>query len=165
MKYDDNHILPYEQQIELFCSKGFALWDIVASCQRPGSLDSDITEDKPNNIPAFCQQHPQIRRIVFANGVSGCNFFKKHFKAWLDTGEVVPDPNNDAALTQFKKWAVTKKEAKSKIQLISALAVSPAAARHSYVEKRNFWEQNVYQPGLLDFEASSKQQGTTETTK
>ena len=34
------------------------------------------------------------------------------------------------------------------IVLISALSVSPAAASYSYLEKRDFWDEHVYQPGL-----------------
>lgn len=40
----------------------------------------------------------------------------------------------------------------NKIVLISALSVSPAAARYTYKEKRDFWDQHVYAPGLQDFE-------------
>ena len=164
LKYDDSHILSYEQQIELFCSKGFALWDIVASCERPGSLDMDITKDVPNDVPGFCKQHPSIRRIVLANGTSGCAFFKRHYRAWLDSGHVVPNPDNAVALTQFKKWVVPKEQTHQKITIISALAVSPAAARHTYPEKRNFWDEHVYRPGIASHEKMQRA-GTTSAAK
>eukprot|EP00980_Cylindrotheca_fusiformis_P001343 scaffold338_cov116-Cylindrotheca_fusiformis.AAC.8 len=134
-------------------NKGFALWDIVQSCDRPGSLDQDITDDEPNDIREFCGAHPSIRRIVFANGGTGCKFFKKHFKDWLDTGELIPS-SNKASQDAFKKWAVKSASNTNAIECIVALAVSPAAARFSYEEKRDFWEKFVYAPGLKDFEKS-----------
>lgn len=150
------NILTYQEQTELFCSKGFALWDIIQSCDRPGSLDQDITDDMPNDIRAFCRAHPSIRRIVFANGGTGCKFFKKHFKEWLDTGELSPS-SNKASQDALKKW-VSKSPTVSTdktIECVVALAVSPAAAKFSYEEKRDFWEEFVYKPGLNDFTNSN----------
>jgi hypoxanthine-DNA glycosylase len=185
-----DNVLPYEQQLELFCSKGFALWDVLKSCQRKGSLDSDIHNDIPNEIDKFCQEHPTIRRIVLANGGSSCVFFKRHFKGWLDSGHVVPGAN-DASQQALRKWAVstatatkytttpssssrkkkshpqTRNEVETatkphRIEIISALAVSPAAARYTYEEKRDFWVKHVYAPGLNDHRALQTQQQQQE---
>jgi hypoxanthine-DNA glycosylase len=151
-----DNILPYEKQIETFIGKGFALWDIVASCERDGSLDADIQGEKPNDIRGFCEKHPSIRRIVLANGTSGCGFFRRHFGDWLDSGGVVPC-SHPATQTKFKKWVVPKfSSSPQAIKLISALAVSPAAAMYSYSEKRDFWDEFVYKPGLADFEAARR---------
>jgi hypoxanthine-DNA glycosylase len=152
------NINTYQQQTELFCSKGFALWDIVQSCERPGSLDQDITKDQPNDIRAFCRVHPSIRRIVFANGGTGCKFFKKHFKDWLDTGELTPSTNK-ASQDVLKKWAGKPASSSQQptIECVVALAVSPAAAKFTYEEKRDFWDEFVYNPGLKDFEKSQTQ--------
>lgn len=146
LRYDN--IIPYEQQIELLCSKGFAIWDVVKACERPGSLDQDITKDEPNDIPGFIEKHPTVRRIVLANGASGCGFFKKHFSWWLDSGEVVPG-KTEGSQTAFKKWKESGPSDHA-IECISALAVSPAAATYTYEQKRDFWEEFVYKPGLKD---------------
>ncbi|KAL3935331.1 MAG: hypothetical protein SGBAC_009130 [Bacillariaceae sp.] len=155
--HDESKIIPYEQQIQKLCSSGFALWDIVKECERPGSLDSDITKEVPNDIRGFCQLHPTIKRIVFSNGGTSCSFFKKHFKEWLDSGELVPSPHKSSQ-DAFKKWTRTKpkntKRRQPQIELVVAIAVSPAAARYTYEEKRDFWEEHVYKPGLEDFEAA-----------
>lgn len=154
-----HNIIPYEQQAETLCRKGFALWDIIKACRRPGSLDQNIDKDVPNDIYEFCKKHPSIRRIVFANGHSGSSFFKKHFAWWLDSGELVPS-SDPASQKVFSKW-VEKSSGSlspSRITLISAIAVSPAAARHSYEQKRDFWDDHVYTPGLVDHRKRQRKQ-------
>ena len=153
-------ILPYEEQVAVLLSKGFAIWDIVQSCHRPGSLDSDISKELPNDIRGFCNDHPTIERIVFSNGGTGCKFFNKHFKSWWESGELTVYSGNDESARAFKsvaKYSVAASKTKSihngqrrrTIDCISALSVSPAAARYSFAEKRDFWDQHVYTPGLL----------------
>jgi G:T/U-mismatch repair DNA glycosylase len=166
---DESDIIPYEKQIETLAMKGFAMWDVVGSCERPGSLDQDIRNEKPNDIRGFCQQHAStLRRIVLANGGTSSTLFTKHFRDWLESGELQALEGHDASEKAFGK-AILKGEGKRKkqggesvteadsnthkIALISALPVSPAAARYTYAEKRDFWETNVYKPGLDDHES------------
>jgi hypoxanthine-DNA glycosylase len=156
-----DNIVPYESQLEIMCSHGFAMWDVIMSCKREGSLDQDIQEDVANDIEGFCRAHPSIRRIVLANGGTGCQFFKKHFKTWLDSGELVPS-SHPASQQAFKKWTRNTGKEESgiirQITCISALAVSPAAAKYTYEEKRAFWEESVYAPGLEDFRIRMQQE-------
>jgi hypoxanthine-DNA glycosylase len=44
-----------------------ALWDVLESCVRPGSLDADIREGsiRVNDFAAFLAAHPAIRRVCF----------------------------------------------------------------------------------------------------
>jgi hypothetical protein len=51
LEYDESYCIPYQEQVNRFCRKGFALWDVLASCKRSnGSRDSDIERGtaKPN---------------------------------------------------------------------------------------------------------------------
>jgi hypothetical protein len=59
---------------------------------------------------------------------------------------------DDDDLTDDKSSSSTSPSSSSPVTIwvIPALAVSPAAARHSYAEKRDFWDKYVYQPGLND---------------
>lgn len=162
LRHED--ILPYPQQVERLACSGFALWDVIASCERPGSLDQDIRKDQPNQVRQFCHQHrDSLQRIVLANGGTSSAKFSKHFRDWLESGELMALPNHEASLKAFGSSIQRgeKKRVKAgnstaptdKIILISALGVSPAAARYSYAEKRDFWEEHVYKPGLSDLEA------------
>jgi double-stranded uracil-DNA glycosylase len=61
------HDAPYERRKAALRSRRIALWDVVASCVRPGSLDSAIREDtiRVNDFAAFFAAHPAIRRVCF----------------------------------------------------------------------------------------------------
>jgi len=58
---------PYARRQSALKRARIALWDVVASCVRPGSLDADIDETsvRVNDFAAFLTAHPGIRRICF----------------------------------------------------------------------------------------------------
>jgi len=61
------HDAPYARRTAALKRRRLALWDVVASCIRPGSLDSAIREDsiRVNDFAAFLAAHPGIRRVCF----------------------------------------------------------------------------------------------------
>ena len=59
--------------------RGFAVWDVLKACVRPGSLDSNIDEKSiiPNDFPAFFSGHPNIERVFF-NGAKSELVYRRH---------------------------------------------------------------------------------------
>ncbi|MGQ0430380.1 MAG: DNA-deoxyinosine glycosylase [Gammaproteobacteria bacterium] len=57
----------YARRQAALTSAGIALWDVVGSCTRTGSLDASIDEDsiRVNDFAAFMAAHPRIRRVCF----------------------------------------------------------------------------------------------------
>lgn len=55
-----------------------AFWDVLKSCTRATSLDSDIDEASayPNDFEAFFTKHPDVRRVFF-NGAAAEKLFQK----------------------------------------------------------------------------------------
>lgn len=165
LRYGVNDIIPYSEQINVLTSKGFAIWDVVKSCRRKGSLDSNIIQEEINDIRGLCRQHPSLKRIVFANGSTQCALFNKHFAEWWNSGELQPNSDELSQRAFGKKYARGMKKQNTQkhvpttnsnnsnnaITCICAMGVSPAAAKFTYREKRDFWEQHVYQPGLEDY--------------
>jgi hypoxanthine-DNA glycosylase len=159
LQYDTDRILTYPQQAVYFTHCGYALWDIVQSCTRPGSLDTDISNGVPNDIPAWCQSHPTLRRIVISNGSDAAKRFVQYFSEWLLTGVVVTGgsdnnrvdfvarnhPLSQAAFGSILSRRI-KQDSKPRqtIELVVAISPSPAAASKSYEEKRDFWRTHVY---------------------
>ncbi|HEX3001142.1 MAG TPA: DNA-deoxyinosine glycosylase, partial [Methanoregula sp.] len=50
--------LPYRDRTALLSKRGVAIWDIVASCERKGSADSQIKKPVPNDVSGFFRKHP-----------------------------------------------------------------------------------------------------------
>jgi len=78
LRHDYNQDV-YMRKVGLAISKGVAIWDVLASCERIGSLDSDIKNEQPNDIVEFLDQHKSIVAIIF-NGAKAETSFKKYFK-------------------------------------------------------------------------------------
>lgn len=71
--------LAYDERCRRLTSRGVAVWDVLRSCYRPGSLDADIRADSviANDIPGLLETHPHIDRIGF-NGGAAENLFRRH---------------------------------------------------------------------------------------
>jgi len=70
---------PYSQKAQALKSARIALWDVLRSCRRKGSLDSGIDDESlvPNDFAAFFRQHPRITRVFF-NGAKAEACYHKH---------------------------------------------------------------------------------------
>ncbi len=71
--------MPYDARIQLLKSSKIALWDVLASCSRSGSLDADIVADSitPNDFSSFFLSHPHITHVFF-NGAKAEQCFMKY---------------------------------------------------------------------------------------
>lgn len=71
--------LPYASRIDALNDAGVALWDVLAACERPGSLDAaiDARSAQANDFAGFLAAHPRITRICF-NGGSAQALFRRH---------------------------------------------------------------------------------------
>jgi len=57
--------LDYAARIAAVQAAGIAIWDVFASCQRAGSLDTAIREALPNPLAALQESAPALRRVCF----------------------------------------------------------------------------------------------------
>lgn len=73
-----NPAAPYDIRCNHLLQSGVALWDVLHTCERSGSLDSSIIKAsmRPNDFNLFFQNHPQITSICF-NGATAEKIFKK----------------------------------------------------------------------------------------
>jgi len=77
---------PYQVRVARMRAAGIAVWDVLKSCTRQSSLDSDIVHATavPNDLPAFLAGHPGIRRICF-NGAKAEALYARHVRPRLAT--------------------------------------------------------------------------------
>ncbi|MCD9023126.1 DNA-deoxyinosine glycosylase [Cohnella silvisoli] len=68
----------YEDRLAFALGNGVALWDVIANCERKGSLDSDIKLAVPNDIPGLLQRYPNIEALV-CNGAKSFAELSKHY--------------------------------------------------------------------------------------
>jgi hypoxanthine-DNA glycosylase len=108
--------LDYPARLQTLIDHHIALWDVLASCHRPGSLDSSISQDGMihNDFKQFFKQHPHITRVCF-NGQKAAGLFKKRVLPGL-TGQyeykTLPSTSPAHAASSYaaklEAWSVIK---------------------------------------------------------
>lgn len=67
----------YAARCALLLDRGLAVWDVLKSAERAGSLDSGIRNPQPNAFASFFSAHPDITTIAF-NGRKAHALFLAH---------------------------------------------------------------------------------------
>ena len=116
--------LDYDSRIQKLHENHVALWDVINSCHRPGSLDSAISNDGmiTNDFNGFFEQHPLIRRVFF-NGQKAAGLYKKKVLPDLKGAYeycVLPStsPANAASnyLSKLEAWSIICRDDPTRIQ-------------------------------------------------
>jgi len=63
---------------QLLLENNIAVWDVLAYCERKGSLDIHIKNQTENDIPELLRQFPKITKILF-NGKESYKYFHRKF--------------------------------------------------------------------------------------
>jgi hypoxanthine-DNA glycosylase len=106
--------VPYLERLDKLRTAGIALWDVIATCEREGSLDADIIPQSVqlNDFSGFLAVHRSIQRICF-NGAAAERYFRRLvLPAMADLGG---------------------------IELVCLPSTSPAHAAKTYDEKLATW--------------------------
>ncbi len=71
--------LDYVERTQRLIGAGIAVWDVLRSCERRGSLDSaiDRTSAVANDFARFFEQHPRVDRVLF-NGANAEALYRRH---------------------------------------------------------------------------------------
>jgi hypoxanthine-DNA glycosylase len=109
---------PYARRTAALRRAGIALWDVVGSCVREGSLDSSIEENsiRANDFAAFLRAHARIRTVCF-NGRKAESAWRRHVLGKLPSG--------------------------SKLEYRLLPSTSPAHAGMGYLQKLRVWRSAI----------------------
>ena len=88
----------YKEKCAFLLEHNIALWDVLKSAERIGSLDSAIRYEVPNDFPFFLKNHPGIQRICF-NGKKAQSSFRKYFAGLYLAYDCVSLPSSSPAYT------------------------------------------------------------------
>lgn len=112
-----NHsIQTQEDKRQLIKLAGLVLWDVLASCDRPGSLDSAIKAPIANDFECLFERFPTIKTVVF-NGQKAQQLFKQH--------------------------VIKKQNLPADIQYLVLPSTSPANAAMKLKDKQLFWQEKL----------------------
>lgn len=104
----------YDERQRILKARGIAVWDVLRSCVRPSSLDSDICNESPNDFATFFGAHPHIRRIGL---------------------------NGGKAASSFRKYVAPLCPAQ--IEVVALPSTSPAHAARSFEQKCALWRDKL----------------------
>ena len=109
--------LAYKKRVARLTTQQIAVWDVLKTCIRGGSLDSSIMEDSivPNDFARFFAAHHKIERVCF-NGTKAEHAFRRY---------VLP------------KLADVEK----RVKFIRLPSTSPAHAGQSFDKKLAVWRK------------------------
>ena len=73
--FNEEFTTNYQQRIEILEKHHIALWDVIDTCERKGSLDSEIRNGEANKIGELLHSYPNINAVF-------CNGQKSHKNLW-----------------------------------------------------------------------------------
>ena len=115
--------LSYRDRTAVLKAAGIALWDVLASCERKGSLDADIRSDSivANDFGCFFSRHRKITDVLF-NGAMAETCFQRHVLPLIDS---------------------------TKLHLVRMPSTSPANASLSRSRKLEQWRTAFEERGII----------------
>jgi hypoxanthine-DNA glycosylase len=76
---------PYAARVRALKRARIALWDVLHSCIREGSLDTMIERETANDFKAFFRAHRGITHVFF-NGAKAETSYRRHVLERIDAG-------------------------------------------------------------------------------
>lgn len=99
----------YPARTALLQRHGVALWDVLHSAERAGSLDSSIRDPQANDLRGLVARHPGLR-LVALNGGKAAVCYRRHFAdlplpcALLRSSSPVPAQRCNTLPEKTEQW-------------------------------------------------------------
>lgn len=111
--YQEEYPVSYAQKIDFLHRQHIALWDVCATAQRQGSMDTDITAVIPNAIPQLRRAKSTLNTFYF-NGQKAQKLYDHHFERepscnYLSLPSTSPANAGFSFDRLVEKWKVIRK--------------------------------------------------------
>jgi hypoxanthine-DNA glycosylase len=130
----------YEDRRAALERAGIALWDVIASCEREGSLDQDIRSERPNPLAEYLRARPSVARLAL-NGGKAASAFVSHIAPELRKA--------DLAIGALAEWrppfAPERRIAATRLPSTSPV---PSRDYRSALDKLPLWSAFILYEGL-----------------
>jgi len=102
---EDLYGLPYDERLPRLLAHRFGLWDVLAACEREGSLDASIRKPAANDFERLRHLCPQFETVGF-NGQASGKFAPQFAQAGYRTVVLPSSSPAHMAMTFEQKLAV-----------------------------------------------------------
>lgn len=107
----ENFNTNYSEKLQFLERNHIAVWDVIDSCERKGSLDTEIRNENHHNILKLLEQFPGIK-VIFCNGQKSFKTLTKILPQDLQIPIFVLPSTSPAYTISFDKklaeWSVLK---------------------------------------------------------
>lgn len=109
--FDEEFTTDYCGKIKLLKKYKIGVWDVIDSCERKGSLDTEIKNENHHNILKLLEDFPSIK-VIFCNGQKSFKTLNKILPNDLEIPIVVLPSTSPAYTIPYEKklqeWSVIK---------------------------------------------------------
>ena len=108
---EDLPALPYAERLDRLLAHGVGLWDVVASAERSGSLDTAIRQPVHADLPGLVRDLPNLRAVAFNGGTAAR--LGRHVLGDQPGLALLDLPSSSPAFTQplgwkAERWAILR---------------------------------------------------------
>ncbi len=98
-----------EQKIKLLKKNKIGVWDIISSCERENSSDTNLKNCTLNDIPTLLTTYPEIKAVAFT-GQKAKKLYQKEYKNLSIQTTTLPSPSPAyASMSQKQKRVIYQK--------------------------------------------------------
>lgn len=109
--FEEDFTTDYAEKIKLLKKNKIAVWDVIDSCERKGSLDTEIKNENHHNILKLLEDFSSIK-VIFCNGQKSFKTLRKILPNDLKIPIVVLPSTSPAYTITFEKkleqWSLLK---------------------------------------------------------
>ncbi len=109
--FHEDFTADYAEKIELLKKNKIAVWDVIDSCERKGSLDTKIKNEAHHDILQLLQDFPSIK-VIFCNGQKSFKTLRKILSDDLKIPILVLPSTSPAYTIPYQRklndWSVLK---------------------------------------------------------